>query len=77
MSSATTILILIASLGVLSLGIISGIAIFRAYGRVQSHRMRFHGFCSIPYEGHEYDSLYPDLNTIFKKGSKLYSTDNM
>lgn len=32
------------------MGIIGGVAIYRAYARSQIQRLRFHGFCGVPYD---------------------------
>lgn len=32
------------------MGIIGGVAIYRAYARSQFQRLRFHGFCGVPYD---------------------------
>jgi len=49
LSSASVIFLCLAALGVLCMGIIGGIAIFRVYARAQMQRLRYHGFCGVPY----------------------------
>lgn len=55
-SLSTTLFLFLAALGVLCMGIVAGVAIYRAYGRAQMNRMRFHGFCGVPYDSNAIDN---------------------
>lgn len=50
----STVFLAMAACTVLSLGIITGLSIYRSYGRAQMERMmRFHGYRDIPYDRNE------------------------
>lgn len=49
-SSATTIFLFLSALAVMCMGILGGIAIYRLYVPSQAERMRFHGYCGVPYD---------------------------
>lgn len=55
-SVSTTFFLFMLALGVLCMGIVAGVAIYRAYGRAQMNRMRFHGFCGVPYDSGAIDN---------------------
>lgn len=48
--SAVSLLLLLTALLVMCMGIISGIILYRQYANSRMQRMRFHGFCGIPYD---------------------------
>lgn len=52
----STLFLFLSALGVLCMGIVAGLAIYRAYGRAQMNRMRFHGFCGVPYDSNVVDN---------------------
>lgn len=47
---ATTLLLFLIALLVMCIGIIGGVMIYRQYAMERMQRMRFHGFCKIPYD---------------------------
>lgn len=54
------ILLMVALLGI-SIGTIGGLYCYRQYVASRNH-MRYHGFCKIPYDASNYESLYRTLN---------------
>lgn len=50
MSSATTIFLFLSAIAVMCMGILGGVTIYRIYAPTQAERMRFHGFCGVPYD---------------------------
>lgn len=50
----STIILFISAVTVLCLGIMTGLSIYRAYGRPRVHR--FHGFCGVPYDSQAIDN---------------------
>jgi integral membrane protein 2B len=47
---ATTLILFMIALLVMCIGIIGGVMIYRQYAMDRMQRMRFHGFCKIPYD---------------------------
>lgn len=56
MSFYTTLFTLLAALLVMCIGIIGGVTLYRAFGRAQMARMRFHGICGVPYDSNTVDN---------------------
>lgn len=51
-----TVLLLLTSLFILGLGIIGGVYIYRQYAHPRMQRIRFHGFCGVPYDSSSIDN---------------------
>uniref|UniRef100_A0A182Q5W9 Integral membrane protein 2 n=1 Tax=Anopheles farauti TaxID=69004 RepID=A0A182Q5W9_9DIPT len=58
--ATATILLLVALLG-FSIGTIGGLFYYRQYAQARNH-MRYHGFCRIPYDASNFESLYRSMN---------------
>jgi len=54
--SPLTVLLFFAAITVMCLSIVGGIYIYREYALSTIHRMRFHGFCQIPYDSNSVDN---------------------
>lgn len=54
--ATVAILLLVALLG-FSIGTIGGLFYYRQYAQARSH-LRYHGFCKIPYDASNFESLY-------------------
>lgn len=52
---ATTLILFLIALLVMCIGIIGGVMIYRQYAMERMQRMRFHGFCKIPFETNNMD----------------------
>jgi len=72
-SSASTLFLFLAALCVLLMGILGGIAVYRAYARSQAQRMHFHGFCGVPYDSQPVDdnNLLLLMNNRFREMQEL------
>uniref|UniRef100_A0A182U138 Integral membrane protein 2 n=1 Tax=Anopheles melas TaxID=34690 RepID=A0A182U138_9DIPT len=58
--ATAAILLLVALLG-FSMGTIGGLFYYRQYAQARNH-MRYHGFCKIPYDASNFESLYRSMN---------------
>lgn len=58
--ATAAILLLVALLG-FSIGTIGGLFYYRQYAQARNH-MRYHGFCKIPYDASNFESLYRSMN---------------
>uniref|UniRef100_A0A182JYD9 Integral membrane protein 2 n=1 Tax=Anopheles christyi TaxID=43041 RepID=A0A182JYD9_9DIPT len=58
--ATAAILLLVALLG-FSIGTIGGLFYYRQYFQARNH-MRYHGFCKIPYDASNFESLYRSMN---------------
>lgn len=60
--ATAAILLLVALLG-FSIGTIGGLFYYRQYAQARNH-MRYHGFCKIPYDASNFESLYRSMNNV-------------
>lgn len=72
-SSATTIFLFLSALAVMCMGILGGIAIYRLYVPSQAERMRFHGYCGVPYDSQAVnDAEMLRVNNNLRTGANNY-----